>query len=165
MRRFYKANGKVGSSVLFWAIDGRGYTSDIDNAEIFTKEEAREDIDRGGLRSDDEFYLNVYQVDKLSEWRIDSQYVEKAYPAFKDPSDEYLSFAARKRDGNDLYFLSAGGDKCDYRNAGVLSEEGIKPHLDDSRIRFIPKCHADELARRTFQSSNIDALTLFNGGQ
>lgn len=48
---FYKTNGFVGSSVMFWAIDGLGYTSNIDLAELYTREQVQRDVDNDYLAS------------------------------------------------------------------------------------------------------------------
>ena len=44
MKTYFIQNGYSGNAMCFWAKNGRGYTSDIDNAEEFTKEEAIDTI-------------------------------------------------------------------------------------------------------------------------
>lgn len=36
---FYVQNGYVGNSILWWAKDGKGYTTNIDRAHKFTRQE------------------------------------------------------------------------------------------------------------------------------
>lgn len=88
--RFYKTNGYVGSSVLFWAIDGLGYTTNIDLAHVYTREEMQRDVDKGHLRDKDEFPLCADDVEAFSQWRVDDQLVIKTFPDFTDPNDEYV---------------------------------------------------------------------------
>lgn len=149
MSGFYKANGKVGSTVLFWAINGRGYVSDLDKAEMFTKEEAQADIDNGWLRDNDEFPLSVDRVNELAEWRIDHQYVEKTYPEFTDPNDEYVVYKTNFFDGNDLAFGVSIGWGFDYSKANTYSHEDADCYVENKNpnMVFVPKCHADEIAK------------------
>lgn len=157
--RFYKTNGFVGSSVLFWAIDGRGYTSNIDLAEIYTREEAQRDVDNDWLRDKDEFPLCAEAVNSLSQWRVDCQYVKKTHPEHQDPNDEYVSVKRNYWDGNDLAFATAlFGWSFDYSEATVFSKEDVEPYIENKNpnFYFIPKCHTDEIARRTFQKQSIN---------
>lgn len=164
MTRFYKANGKVGSTVLFWALNGRGYVTDLDREEIFTKEEAQADIDNGWLRDNDEFPLSVERVNELAEWRIDHQYVEKTYPEFTDPNDEYVFYLKGEFNGNDLYFSNLVGFCLNYSFAVWVSSEKAIYYLSRSNNHvFIPRYHADEIARRTFQVKNINRRKMISG--
>lgn len=163
MTGFYKANGKVGSTVLFWA-DGGGYVSDLDKAEIFTKEDAQTDIDNGWLRDNDEFPLSVERVNELAEWRIDHQYVEKTYPEFTDPNDEYVFYLKGEFNGNDLYFSNLVGFVLDYSLAISVSGEKLESYLSKgNNYVFVPRYHADEIARRTFQVKNINRRKMISG--
>lgn len=156
---FYKTNGFVGSSVMFWAIDGRGYTSNIDLAEIYTREQAQHDVDNDWLRDKDEFPLCAESVNALSQWRVDHQYVSKIYPEHQDPNGEYVSVKRNYWDGNDLAFATAlFGWSFDYIEATVFSKEDVQPYIENNNqeFYFIPKYHADEIARRTFQKQNIN---------
>lgn len=164
MTGFYKANGKVGSTVLFWA-DGGGYVSDLDKAEIFTKESAQSDIDNGWLRGNDEFPLSVKHVNELAEWRIDHQYVKKTYPEFIDPNDEYVVYKTNFFDGNDLSFGVSVGWDFDYSKANIYSHEDADCYVENKNpnMVFIPKYHADEIARRTFQVKNINRRKMISG--
>lgn len=37
---YYLQNGVVGNDMLFWRKDGEGYTTNLEEAEVFTKKEA-----------------------------------------------------------------------------------------------------------------------------
>jgi hypothetical protein len=43
---YYIKNGYVGNAVLWWGKDGRGYTTEIENAGKYTKEETDKIIER-----------------------------------------------------------------------------------------------------------------------
>lgn len=156
--RFYKTNGSVGSTVLFWAIDGIGYTSNIDLAEIYTREQAQSDVDNHWLRDKDEFPLCAESVNALAQWRVDSQYIEKTYPEFSDPNDEYVSVKRNCWDGNDLAFGTGMDWDFDYSKAKSFSSADIDPYIEsgNKNMYFVPRFHADEIARRTFQKQNIN---------
>ncbi|HFQ5435249.1 TPA: hypothetical protein ACGUMO_000862 [Vibrio vulnificus] len=155
---FYKTNGFVGSSVLFWAIDGCGYTSNIDLAEIYTREQAQRDVDNDWLRDEDEFPLCTESVNALAQWRVDSQYVQKAYPEFTDPNNEYVSVKRNCWDGNDLAFGTGRDWEFDYSKAKSFSSADIDPYIEseNQNMYFVPRFHTDEIARRTFQKQNIN---------
>ncbi|AOT27215.1 putative zinc finger protein [Vibrio phage pVa-7] len=160
--RFYKANGNVGSSLLFWAINGCGYTSDLDKAEVYTLEQAQKDVDNGWLRYDDEFPLSADHVEELAQWRVDAQYIRKTYPEFTDPNDEYVSVKRNCWDGNDLAFGTGIDWDYDYSNAASFSCEDIDPYIENGNhnLYFVPRYHADEIARRTFQMKNINRIKM-----
>ncbi|WP_158144916.1 hypothetical protein [Vibrio metschnikovii] len=156
--RFYKTNGSVGSTVLFWAIDGHGYTTNIDQAEIYTREQAQRDVDNHSLRDKDEFPLCAESVNALAQWRVDCQCIEKTYPEFTDPNDEYVSVKRNFWDGNDLAFGTGMDWDFDYSKAKSFSSADIDPYIEsgNQNMYFVPRFHADEIARRTFQKQNIN---------
>ncbi len=156
--RFYKTNGYVGSSVLFWAIDGLGYTTNIDLAHVYTREEMQRDVDKGWLRDKDEFPLCANDVEAFSQWRVDDQLVIKTYPEFTDPNDEYVCVQKRCWDGNDLAFANVNHFDFDYCKAKTFSSAEIEPQIKEGNLNFyfVPRYHTDEIARRTFQKQNIN---------
>jgi len=155
---FYKTNGFVGSSVMFWAIDGRGYTSNIDLAEIYTREQAQRDVDNDWLRDKDEFPLCAESVNALSQWRVDCQYVKQTYPEYQDPNDEYVLVKKGLWDGNDLAFGTGIDWDFDYSKAKIFSAFDVEAYIerDHPTLTIVPRHHADEIARRTFQKQNIN---------
>ncbi|MBF4275557.1 hypothetical protein, partial [Vibrio anguillarum] len=100
------------------AINGSGYTSDLDKAEIYTLDQAQQDVDNGWLRDGYEFPLSADHVEELAQWRVDHQYIEKTYPEFTDPNDEYVAYQKGKYDGNDLGFADGNDNfNFDYKKA------------------------------------------------
>ncbi|MBJ6924460.1 hypothetical protein JG631_06110 [Vibrio cholerae] len=156
--RFYKTNGYVGSSVLFWAIDGLGYTTNIDLAHVYTREEMQRDVDKGWLRDKDEFPLCANDVEAFSQWRVDHQFVEKTYPEFTDPNDEYVLVKKGRWDGNDLAFANGIDFDFDYGKAKNFRAFDVEAYIEQKQTYFfiVPRYHTDEIARRTFQKQNIN---------
>lgn len=157
--RFYltSPHNWCGTSVMFHAINGNGYTTNIDKAEIITREKAQQKVSDGRLRSypNQEMPLSSDHVDELSEWRVDCQYVKNMYPEHKDPNNEYVAYRKNCYDGNDLGFASVLSYSFDYSSARIFSEEDISA-IDFNGWIVVPKYHTDEIARRTFQEKNIN---------
>ncbi|MFA0901960.1 hypothetical protein [Vibrio cholerae] len=156
--RFYKTKGYVGSSVLFWAIDGLGYTTNIDIAHVYTREEMQRDVDKGWLRDKDELPLCADDVETFSQWRVDHQFVEKTYPEFTDPNDEYVLVKKGCWDGNDLAFANGIDFDFDYGKAKNFRAFDVEAYIEQKQTYFfiVPRYHTDEIARRTFQKQNIN---------
>ncbi|MED7817264.1 hypothetical protein VYI99_13525 [Vibrio cholerae] len=156
--RFYKTNGYVGSSVLFWAIDGLGYTTNIDLAHVYTREEIQRDVDKGWLRDKNQLPLCADDVEAFSQWRVDHQFVEKTYPEFTDPNDEYVLVKKGRWDGNDLAFANGIDFDFDYGKAKNFRAFDVEAYIEQKQTYFfiVPRYHTDEIARRTFQKQNIN---------
>lgn len=150
---------------MFWAIDGLGYTSNIDLAEIYTREQVQRDVDNDWLRDKDEFPLCAESVNALSQWRVDCQYVKKTYPEFTDPNDEYVLVKKNHWDGNDLAFLAGSEWDFDYSKAKSFSAFDVEAYIerDHPTLTIVPRYHTDEIARRTFQKQNINRRKMISG--
>ncbi|MBF8177844.1 hypothetical protein [Herminiimonas contaminans] len=64
----------VGNDVLFWAKDGKGYTSDVSKAHIYTKAEA---VARHQMRETDIPWPKSY-IDAKTRPAVDMQYIRRA---------------------------------------------------------------------------------------
>ena len=76
-KKYYIQNGWVGNAILWWAKDSKGYTTEIDKAGIFNKEEAKLII----KRPEDKAW-ECSHVDNCKEARktiIDCQYLKTKY--------------------------------------------------------------------------------------
>lgn len=157
--KFYKTSpySHTGSNVSFHGINGRNYITNIDLAEIYTREEAQKEVDLGHLREsvNEELFLSVDKVDELAVWKVDHQYINLSYPERKDPNDEYVIYRKGVYDGNDLGFSSSQYYSYDYSQARVFTEQQLG-EMDLEGWVAVPKFHTDENARRTFQFKNIN---------
>lgn len=155
--KFYKTSphSYTGSNVSFFGI--RDYTTNIDLAEIYTREAAQKEVDLGHLREsvNEELFLSVEKVDELAVWKVDHQYIELSYPESKDPNGEYVVYRKGVYDGNDLGFWSSQYYSHDYSQARVFTESELSD-VELSEWVVVPKFHTDENARRTFQFRNIN---------
>lgn len=64
----------VGNDMMFWAKDGKGYTTDMRLAEVFTKDEAQK---RHNHRASDIPWPKAY-IDARTRPAVDMQYVKRA---------------------------------------------------------------------------------------
>ncbi|CAH7395824.1 conserved hypothetical protein [Vibrio chagasii] len=169
-QRFYKTSyhGGVGSNVSFWGIKGNGYVTNIDLAEEYTLEQVKAVIANNRLRSYNEHPISADHVDDLAIWKVDCQHVNTIDNKNADPNEEYLILIKGKYDGNDLFFLSANTSRtssCNYEEAKVFNREEAQVAMTDNELWYsvIPKFEADEAARRTFQTKNINRRIMVSG--
>lgn len=75
MEQFYlqDSRGYVGNDVLWWALDGCGYTTDLKKAHVFTKDEA---VRQHECRETDIPWPKDY-IDARSRPAVDMQYIRR----------------------------------------------------------------------------------------
>lgn len=74
--QFYLQDSRsyVGNDMLFWAVDGKGYTTDMRKAQVYTKAEA---VARHHARETDIPWPKDY-IDARTRPAVDMQYVKRA---------------------------------------------------------------------------------------
>lgn len=158
--KFYLAclRDNVGSSTAFHAIDGYGYTTNLDKAHTYTKSEVQSAWDRG---REFDLPLNAGMVRALSVRKADCQYISVETVLEKD-CDDYLAYKKGKWDGNDLYWLGDYGQFfTDIGKAESLSIEQAIGGPD--HLVFIPKSHVFKVSRLTFASGLINKRKMTQG--
>ncbi|ODN41122.1 hypothetical protein [Piscirickettsia litoralis] len=166
---FYKTNGTVGTSILFWAKDAKGYTTNLNKAHVYTRKEAQSEIDDGvpreqykGSSKYKEFFIKTDDVDRLLTYRVDEQHVDNKdlYPNTKSNERQYVAYIKDKWDGNDLFFArTVIGTSPDLYWVRVFHQVHIEQHADcfkDMNILPLEKCK--ELERPTFQVENLNKV-------
>lgn len=156
VNKFYRTSqhGGVGSTVMFWCINGAGYTSNIDEAHVYDLEEAQKQINSGYF-CNNEHPLSVAHVNELSEWRVDHQYLSTGN---KSKNNEYVIVKRGEYDGNDVPFIAGIGSTTNYADAEIFTmqqAENLSSRLSYS-VDIYPREMTDEIARRTFQFKNIN---------
>lgn len=148
--RFYLAcfRDNVGSNVSFHCIDGKGYSTNIDKAHIYTLEEAQKEWN--SAREYDQ-PISADHIDAMAKWHVDHQYIPYE-TVLNDPSNCYVAFKKGVWNGNDVFWLNT--DLCttsnDFETASVIGIDRAEK-LDKSYIA-IPFHMADSAKRRTFDS-------------
>lgn len=67
------SRGFVGNDVLFWAKDGKGYTTDVSKAQVYSKEDA---IKQHNSRHSDIPWPKEY-IDAKTRPAVDMQYIKR----------------------------------------------------------------------------------------
>lgn len=156
MTSFYLRDTRtnVGNSCMFWAQDGKGYTSNLDKAHVYTLEEAQRYFNSRHT----DVPLSKALVDELSTVRVDHQYLEESQGGLCADGGEYVIHVKRgDYDGNDVYWKAEKGSTVNLPDALVLTKEEAEQalrFLDDAFI--YPFLYAVSISRRTFQAANIN---------
>lgn len=158
--RFYlrSPHGNTGSNMVFHAKDGKGYTTDLDKAHVYTLEEAQAEYN---YARDGEHPVSADHVDDLAIHKVDHQYlpIESVFAGW---AKEFVCFEKGVYDGNDVYWIGELGKSTDYSNAHVYTQnEAIQ--IDDQKFIVLPKVMASVQTRRTFDASLFNPRTMITG--
>lgn len=148
--RFYMIclRDTVGNNASFHCYRGIGYSSNIDRAHVYTREEAQRSWDLG---RDIDQPVCADSVDALAVWHVDCQLIPSS-SVIEAGCTEYVAFKKGDWNGNDVYWLQAAGlPTDDFSKAAVFHEA----NPDEPGIVWLPFAAADAVKRRTF---NINAL-------
>jgi hypothetical protein len=147
--RFYMAcfRDNVGSNVAWHSLNGGGYTTNIDSAHVYTREEAQSAWE---LAREFDQPISADHVDKLAVWKVDHQNVSSK--TVMDDSTHYVAFREGCWDGNDLYWMNKYfGLTTDFKRSSFLTEKEAKAFLkSEPGYIVIPWNQADAVKRRTF---------------
>lgn len=156
MTKFYLRDSRsnVGSTCIFWAKDGCGYTSNLDKAERFTLEEAQCHINS----RETDIPLSASLVDDVATVRVDHQYLDTNQSGISEECNQYVLHTRQgDYDGNDIYWKSQSGHSVNLREALVLTldEAAHAKKLMDGVVIY-PLVYVLSIGRRTLQASNIN---------
>jgi hypothetical protein len=108
----------VGSRAMFWR-NGGGYTSNLDEAEQFTREQA---VNQYECRESDLPWPVAY-VNRWADVGVDHQYLRQAEAEQADIAAGYYAAAPQDWDGNDLLWRSSldNGYTANLKHARIFS--------------------------------------------
>ena len=88
MTSFYlrDSRGNTGSSCMFWAENGNGYTTNLDRAHVYTLEEAQRHFNDRHT----DVPLSKALVDELATVRVDHQYLDESQGGLGADGGEYV---------------------------------------------------------------------------
>jgi hypothetical protein len=141
----------LGSTCMFWAIDGQGYTSNLDKAHVFNHEDAQKWADRRTHFTP----LSKKSVDALATLRIDCQLIK---PCHDFGSGVIIHRCQSAYDGNDIC-LDAGEEyntTFNFEKAEAYTLESAAIRLNSVFGKILSRSFLLSIARRTFQKNNID---------
>jgi len=92
----------TGDYMMFWAQDGKGYTSDLRKAHVYTKDEA---MSQHRCRESDIPWPKEY-IDDRTHQAVDMQYLKdaEANPYFANPDCVFVFQVDKGFNGNDVYW-------------------------------------------------------------
>lgn len=159
--RFYLAcmRDNVGSNVSFHCKDGRGYSTDISKAEVYTLEEAQKAWDTG---REFDTPISADHVDELAITHVDHQYIPCETQLSIDDNELYVCMVKGKYDGNDRYFITRSASSTDYAKAVTFTKYEVLQD-NDSEVYFLPKSLVDNHTRKTFQIVNLNERKMIQG--
>lgn len=161
--RFYlpSSHGNLGSNMVFHRHDGCGYSTDIDQAHVYTLEEAQKEWNYG-----DEAPISADHVDALAVWKVDHQYISTE-TICTDEHELYVAYQKKRWDGNDVYWMTMFVQPLtDFDRAYKMNYELAQAFLnsaDSSDFIVIPQELADKVKRRTFDFSKLNKRTMIQG--
>lgn len=157
MSSFYlrDARSNVGSTCMFWALNGNGYTTNLDKAHVYTQEEAQYYIDSRHT----DVPLSKTLVDELATLRVDHQYLDECMAGLATGCDQYVIHCCiGDFDGNDVYWKAdEGGCSVNLSDALVLTRAEVEAAvrvLDSVTIYRLE--YVQSISRRTFQVNRIN---------
>ncbi|MGY3876304.1 hypothetical protein ACW5WK_02475 [Aeromonas enteropelogenes] len=156
MTGFYlrDTRSNVGSTCMFWAENGNGYTTNLDRAHVYTLEEAQRHFNDRHT----DVPLCKALVDDLATVRVDHQYLDESQGGLGADGGKYVIHVNRgDYDGNDVYWKAERGRTVNLSDALVLTKDEAEQamrFLDDAAI--YPFLYAVSISRRTFQARNVN---------
>lgn len=144
---------RVGSNEGFWAKNGKGYTTDLRKAHVYSLDEAQKAWDKG--REIDR-PLCAERVNSYAIYKVDYQYIPNKTTI--DNSISYVAFFRNEWDGNDVYWVSDMGMKTtNFSRAEIFPKSHIKELSD---FICIPFKVANEQKRPTFNFNLINHMEM-----
>lgn len=147
-------HGNCGGTTMFYNKNGKGYGTNLNNAELFTLEKAQQyhDLDREALP------LLKPLVDKAASLHVDCQVIDGKDVKGQSFPDEWVVQKNGHWSGNDILFASTDGFSYDYRKAKVFSlHEAVEfGHGENGDFTFWPRSYLDTKARRALAVSDIN---------
>lgn len=149
------SRGNTGDRLMFWAKDGAGYTTNLDNAQRYTKEQA---TSQNESRESDLPWPVAYLMDRHT-LAVDCQNVKLDEVEVQLPGAErcYL-YAAGAWNGNDLYWLTNDGDITDDFSRAHAFPVSIAKSMtgrEHHKVRLAPVALIDPLVRKVVASGKV----------
>ena len=155
MTGFYlrDTRSNVGSTCMFWAKDGCGYTSNLDKAHVYTLEEAQRHFNSRHT----DVPLCKELVDAVARARVDHQHLDDEKAGLVAGCNAYVIHVKGDWDGNDVYWKTTSGSSVNFSEALVLKKAEAKEavRLFDDVIIYPLPC-VQSISRRTLQVKNIN---------
>ncbi|WP_219097771.1 hypothetical protein [Pseudomonas sp. UMAB-40] len=157
------SRGNTGDRLMFWGKNGSGYTTNLDAAQRYTKEEASS---QNECRETDLPWPLAYLLEHHT-LAVDCQYVKPDEIATQlDGTEPVYLYAARAWNGNDLLWQTADGRHSDNLAEAEAFEGSMGVSIGAvgrNGLRAIPKAIADGLARKVVASAKVNHKKALRG--
>ena len=155
-KQFYltSRHGDCGNNVMFHRKNRRGYTTNLDDAHLFTKEEAEKALSQD-VKS---LPLEKEAVDNSAILGVDHQYLDKKGKP-TSPDENCLIQKNGEYNGNDICFFTRIGLTFDYsiaRREGNILKFSEIGEFDPSECTVWSVSYLDTIARRTLQREDVN---------
>jgi len=158
--RFYLAcfRDNVGSNVGWHCKDGKGYSTDVSKAHVYTRAQAQKEWT---LAREYDQPISADHVDELTIWKVDSQYISTETKIIEGVN-EYVAYVKGRWNGNDVYWLNTGifTTSLNFETASIFSRDKLQYLLSHpefkSKYVVIPYQDAEKAERPTFDMGKFD---------
>jgi len=155
MTTFYlrDTRSNVGSTCMFWAKDGNGYTSNLGKAHVYTLEEAQRHFNSRHT----DVPLSKGLVDAVARTRVDHQHLDESKAGLVAGCNAYVIHVKGDWDGNDVYWKTTSGSSVNLSEALVLKKAEAKEavRLFDDVIIY-PRPYVMSISRHTLQVNMVN---------
>lgn len=156
--RFYMmcTRETVGSNASFHCHNGNGYSSNIDRAHVYTREEAQRSWELG--REIDQ-PVCADSVDAMAMWHVDCQHIPTE-SVTEAGCEAYVAYKKGDWNGNDVYWLQSGGlPTNDFSKSFVF----VSANTEEPGVVWLPFSLADKVKRRTFSIHDFNRHIMVQG--
>lgn len=152
-------HGDLGSTVVFHNMDEKGYGTDLNKLNVYSKEEAQKHHNNYGR---DSLPILVSKAMEKCTRRVDMQYLDIAKGAPRSESTLCVVSIAGDYDGNDIRFIKKGsGYTFNLEDAELLPLSELKG-LGDRNVIWSFQYLCDKY-RLTLQAKNINTRSMCRG--
>lgn len=152
-------HGDCGNSVMFHNHDERGYGSDLNKLQTYSKEETQKKHDNFGR---DSLPLLVKKVIESCTRRVDCQYPDVAIGAPRSELTLCVVSIAGSYDGNDIQFMSNDGGYTYNLEDALVSPLSKLKGLGCNRVIW-SLAYLSEMSRITFQRKSVNTRSMCRG--
>ena len=158
------SRGNVGDNLMFWARDGKGYTSDVNLAQPYPEDEA---FGQHESRVTDVPWPTDYIEGRVRPV-VDMQHIKRdEATAFQDSAQFYLESNPRRFVGNDILLVAKDGKSftTNLGDAQVFSRSDV---FDDQGRQLVretpwPKAYIDMRCRQAVDYRKVDIKSALQG--
>lgn len=157
------SRSNTGDRLMFWAQNGAGYTTNLDQAQRYTRDQA---ASQNESRETDlpwpVDYLLARHTVAVDCQNVKPAEIEEALPA----AEQTYLYVAGAWNGNDLIWLTPDGRHSDNLGEAQVYDATVGVSVGTySRqgVRAIPKVMADQLARKVVASTRVKHAEALRG--